>query len=364
MFRHRKIQNPDANRVWENTIKKSISSENTRKAAEKIGHMASRDMIDFSGIDKSEIDVLFVKYRDGTPMLKGMKDLFPEAEAVYLKTERYGSNNEKVSIRPLGDYDFSKYRNKIAWFVDPIMARGTTALECLRKIKGEVQSKQFLISNIVSNIKGISNIQALITDFNGQGYLNYAYKSTNLDEENGFLKDGLQRIPDFGDKAFGTLGGDYSIDDLRKREERKWHRQDQVGEIERTKSVILYILQIREKNKLDRDLQWPTLKWIKWATRWLKVYKKFDIRTEDKTLEDTINELVEEEDFLEVRKVPYKSGWAHLHSISEDGVEYSSKVIVPLLANAEWTQEMLKDSNYFLKKSPDELRKSIRKEMD
>ena len=31
---------------------------------------------------------------------------------------------------------------------------------------------------------------------------------------NGYMKDGLQLTPDFGDKVFGTLGADYSIYDI------------------------------------------------------------------------------------------------------------------------------------------------------
>jgi len=64
MFNHRKIRNDAANDEW-NTIKKTISSTDAYNAAIHIGELSAVDMLEFSGLNKHEINKVYVKHRDG-----------------------------------------------------------------------------------------------------------------------------------------------------------------------------------------------------------------------------------------------------------------------------------------------------------
>lgn len=356
MFSYHVLQSEEAKNAWK-TIRDTISPEEAQQASEKIGRLASEDMLDFSTIDKSEVDALFVKYRDGVYMVNGMKEIFPSAEAVYLITERYGSRNQNVSVEPFNGYDFGEYNRETAWFVDPVVARGTTVNESIRFLRKRVPSERLLLSNIVANIKGIKNIQTKITSFDKDGYMNYAYQSTKLNEKTGFLEDGLRWIPDYGDKVEGTWGEDFPLKESQNRFRNIWYT-DEVGKIERTRATLLYVLQAREAHKTDRKLKWSTTNWIRMALIWLKVYRNLDIETSEKAVARLLKEL-QESGFITPEKRVWKDRFAYTYSITDEGAEYSTSILVPVMAEEGWTHQIEKDLDHLCHLTPHKLKLQV-----
>lgn len=135
MFTHRKIESPKVDHVWRK-LKITINPEIAYKAAEVLGQCAAEDMLNFAKIDESYVKKIYVKYRDGLPMAVGIKKIIPKSDIIYITTQRFGSGNQDVDITiPLETRTRQADFDQIAWFADPINARGTTAVGGTKEVK-------------------------------------------------------------------------------------------------------------------------------------------------------------------------------------------------------------------------------------
>ena len=277
MFKKRRIINQTVHEEW-NNLKKTISPEVAYNAAEVIGEYSAADMLDFASLRKSDIDRIFVKYRDGLPTASGMRRILPGVDVIYIATERYGSHNSKVRISPLdGETIEGRCKNYVTWLADPINARGTTVIEVLRYLRKSIPFETALLSHVVANQIGIGAVQTLITDFQADSYMNYAFLSKKINQENGYLQDALEIIPDFGDKVFGTIGADYPLYQMQK--DLKDLLGTKVGEIEKLRGIIVYLLQRHRSDEYcaDRKVIWSTRRWIKETILWYLALRNIQI---------------------------------------------------------------------------------------
>ncbi len=306
------------------------------KAAEAIGEHSAIDMLDFSSLNKSDIDTIYVKDRDGTPMAAGIKKILPNADVIFLHTERTGFAKDKVNITPLDSKNIKLDENSIRWFADPINARGTTSIEVLRYFYDIMPFDLALLSHIVANVHGINNIQTLITDFNMSSFMNYAFLSNKLNMDSGFLEDALEITPDFGDKVFGTIGRDYS--DNQMLENLKILLDTHAGEVEKLRGFILLLLYGKDIYTSDKDVGWATGKWIKESILWYMKNRHIKINLKINPNFDIILKELEERGFIKHDEYPWEFGKskfkAYDYYLTEEGTNITHKWSEPLIVDS------------------------------
>ena len=363
MFNHRKVLNSNANEVW-TKLKKTVSKEVAYKATEVIGEYTAIDMLDFASLNKSNVDRIYVKYRDGLPMASGMKKILPKADIIYLNTERKGYHNDKVEISPLDtkreeEIEDNNNNNKIMWFADPINARGTTTLEVIRYLHEYIPFEVGLLSHVVANRIGIDTVQTQMSDFNIDAYMNYAFLSKKINQQNGYLEDALEIIPDLGDKVFGTIGADYPISQMQ--EDINCLLGTKVGDIEILKGIIIYLLQKRESDDYiaDRKVKWATREWIKKAVEWYTKFREIEINIDIGQHFNLIFDDLEDRGFIKYLKYPYKDSFARHYYITEEGVDLSSKAYLPILFKLGIPDQISKDFDFIVHVSANDIHEQI-----
>ena len=357
MFSHRAIESPEAKILWDK-LKRTISRDKAFHATTVIGELAAEDMLDFSGLTPNNIDRIYVKFRDGAPMASGIKKKLPNVDIQYIVSQlKQGANN------PLTFWDeYDGYSNDIIWFADPVNATGGTAIKSLKFLRDHFLFDTALVSHVVANNVGIKNMQTTLEDFKTTSYMNYAYLSTKLNLKTGYLEDGLELIPDFGDKVLGTLGTDYSIYDIQ--DDILRLKDTQAGKVESLKGIILYLIQRGDSTdyRSDRSSAWITQNWLYNALIWY--YKMRDLPIEliewDK-MQVILRDLLER-DFLEIEDRPWKKGNAKVYHLTDDGVIYSSQVYIPVISTYGITGKILKDFDFLIKLRPDEIENNVRDE--
>lgn len=361
MFTHRKLLNPIVNEEWDR-LKKTISKDVAYKAAEVLGEYVAIDMLDFANLSKSNINKIYVKYRDGLPMASGMKKMLSNADVIYVTSKRVGNNNDKVEISLL-DAESIEGANfdegSITWLADPINARGTTAIGTMRYLRKYLPFDLVLFSHIVANTTGVKTVQTQITDVNIDSYMNYAFLSKKIDQNTGFLKDALDVIPDFGDKVFGTVGADYSIYQMQ--EDIRRLLKTKAGDIEVLKGVIIYLLQRRENDdyKADRLVRWSTRSWLKEAIIWYIELRDLQIGINIKKHFDFIIDDLVKRGFLDYKKYPYKNSYALNYYVTEEGVNVSSASYLPILDELRIIEIIKKDFDHLVHLPANEIHKQV-----
>jgi hypothetical protein len=298
-----------------------------------------------------------VKLRDGLPMAAGMRKALPHVDIRYIVSKEKQVNDiNHVPISFLDGYD--NYSNETVWFADPINATGHTAIESLRYVRNHFKFDTALISHVAANVMGIRNVQMTMDDFSVRGYMNYAYLSTRLDEK-GYLADGLELIPDFGDKTFGTLGSDFSIYDIQDGVKRLIGTG--VGDVETLKGTILYIVQLagREEYKADRTASWITRNWISAALQWYWNIGELRLRKSDDEQVFTLIDDLLSRGFLKTEPVPWKNGVANVYSLTEEGFQYVSKVYIPVISSHDIPPRIQKDFDFLIHLRPMEILHNI-----
>lgn len=363
VFKHRKIKDNITDKEWSN-IKNSIRKEVVYKAAETIGERSAIDMLDFSDISISDIDTVYVKHRDGKPMALGMKKILPNANIIYIHTEREGLKNENVFIPTLKNSQISE--NKVKWFADPINARGTTTIEVMRHLNNLVPFEVALISHIAANELGIKSVGSQLTDFNMTGYMNYAFLSKKLNQESGFLEDALKYVRDFGDKLEGTYDKDYKIKYMI--EDLKNLLGTSAGDEEILKSIILLLMYGKDIYKNEKvDL--ASRSWLKSAIKWygrnrglkinINIDKKVDVfyTIPDKILGDLVKDgfVIQEKTSKKYGKNERKVNNFYL---TEEGSELTHLVFIPFLEHAGILRIILRDLDYVVHRNPLQLNKN------
>jgi uracil phosphoribosyltransferase len=360
MFTHRKALNPAVDEEW-TKLKKTISKNIAHKATEVIGEYTATDMLDFANLNKFDVNKIYVKHRDGLPMASGMKKMLPNADVIYVNTERTGSSNDKVEISLLDaeTIEINYDENDITWFADPINARGTTTIEVLRYLHKYIPFEVALFSHVVANRIGIGTVQTQITDFNIDSYMNYAFLSKKINQATGFLEDALEVIPDFGDKVFGTVGADYPVYQMQ--EDIRRLLGTKAGDIEILKGIVIYILQRRgiDEYNADRGVRWATRSWIKEAIVWYMELRDVRIGVDLKQHFDFIMDDLEERYFITYKKYPYKDGYARSYSVTEDGVDTSAAAYLPILSELGLINIIRKDFDYLVHLSANDIHKQI-----
>ncbi len=361
MFTHRKVLNQIVDEEW-TRLKKTISKDAAYKAAEVIGEYTVTDMLDFASLNKFDINRIYVKYRDGLPMASGMKKMLPNADVIYINTERTGNNNDKAEISPLdaetiGELNYDE--NSITWFADPINARGTTTIEVLRYLHEFTPFEVALLSHVVANRIGIGTVQTLITDFNIDSYMNYAFLSKKINPSTGFLEDALEVIPDFGDKVFGTVGADYPVCQMR--DDLRCLVGTKVGGIEILKGTIIYMLQRRKSDEYnaDRRVKWATRPWIKETVIWYIKLRDLRIDVDIEQHFDFIMDDLESRGFIKYDKYVFKDSYARHYSVTEDGVNMSSAAYLPILSELGIPKIISKDFDYLVHIPAHEIHKQV-----
>ncbi|MDD2665585.1 MAG: uracil phosphoribosyltransferase [Methanocellales archaeon] len=363
MFAHRKLLNPVADEEYTN-IQKTISKDVAYKAAEVLGEYTATDMLDFATLSKPDISRIYVKYRDGLPMASGMKKMLPNADVIYVTSERTGNNNNNVEISLLDTESIEGTNfdeSSIMWLADPINARGNTAIKTMRYLRNYFPFDLVLFSHIVANTIGVKTVQTQVTDFNIDGYMNYTFLSKKINQATGFLKDALEVIPDFGDKVFGTVGADYPVYQMQKDIRRLL--KTKAGDIEVLKGVIIYLLQRRENEdyKVDRRVVWATRLWIKEAIIWYKKLRDLQINIDIEQHFDFIIDDLVNRGFLGYKKYPYKDTYAYHYYVTEEGVNISSASYLPILDELKILRIINKDFDYLVHIPANEIRKQVHK---
>jgi uracil phosphoribosyltransferase len=328
MFTHRQIESDSAQASW-NDLKHTVSREKAFQATQIVGEIAASDMLEFSGKNPEDIDRIYVKLRDGMPMASGMRKAMPHVDVRYIVSKEKQSSD--LNYVPISFYDgYDGYSNETIWFADPINATGHTVVESLRYVKSHFKFDTALISHIAANTVGIRNVQTTLEDFRTRGFMNYAYLSNKLDEK-GYLADGLELIPDFGDKIFGTLGSDFSIFDIREGIRRL--SGTGVGDTEVLKGTILYILQLagREDYAADRTASWITKNWIIAVIQWYLAFCDVSLKKYDEEQVFTLIDDLYFRDFLKAEPRVWKNDTVYVYSLTQDGFNYASKVYLPII---------------------------------
>jgi hypothetical protein len=207
----------------------------------------------------------------------------------------------------------------------------------------------------VANHTGIGAVQTLITDFRTDSYMNYAFLSKKINQENGYLQDALEIIPDFGDKVFGTIGADYSFHQMQK--DLRNLQGTRAGEIEMLKGIIVYLLQRHGSGKYgaDRKVTWSTKRWIRETIFWYIALRDMQINPNVMQHFDFIMNDLEERGFIRYKKYPYKNRNAHVYYARDDGVNISSAVYLPILDELGICRMILKDFDFLVHLLPQEI---------
>jgi len=364
MFSHRKMLNSTIEGEW-SKIKKTISPEIAYKAAEVIGSYAAEDMLEFGALNKSEVDRIYVKYRDGLPMASGMKKILPGVDVIYMSTERCGYHNNEVEISPLDAETIEHDENTITWFADPVNARGTTTIGVLRYLRNFIPFEVALLSHVVANRMGIAAVQTQITDFHTDGYMNYGFLSKKINQTTGFLEDALEVIPDFGDKVFGTIGADYPV--YLMQESIRNILGTKAGDAELLKGIIMFLLQRHGSDEYtpDRKVKWATRRWIKetilWYVKLRDVRINIDIEQHFTTIMD---ELEKERHAIKYKKIAYQSSYARDYYITDAGVKVSSATYLPILSELGISKIILKDFDFLVHISADDIHRQVHRYID
>lgn len=349
MLTHHLIESDVAKRSW-NTLQRTISRESAFQATETIGELAAQDMLEFSGKSSKEINRIYVKLRDGAPMASGMKKALPHVDVRYIVSQEKQENEaQRIPISFWEGYD--GYSSEIVWFADPFNATGHTTVESLRYVRRHFTFDTALVSHIAANIIGIREVQTTLKDFAAEGFMNYAYLSKELDEK-GYMKDGSELIPDVGDKLFGTLGSDYSIYDIQARLRKLMNTG--VGDVEVLKGTILHMIQIAKRGEYatDRNASWVTKDWITAALHWYCATEEFPFgKVTDQQASVLIDDL-HSRAFLTIESRPWKRGFAHIYSLTEDGVKYSSRVYIPILSSLDILKKLYKHFDFLIHLPP------------
>lgn len=356
-FAHKAIASPNVRLHWEK-LKKTVSKEKAYQATVAIGELAAEDMLDFSGKTPSEIDRIYVKLRDGMPMAAGIKRKLPHVDIRYIVSQlKQGSGLNHPPIFFWDGYD--GYSNENLWFADPINATGYTAIESLRFVRWHFEFSTALISHVVANIQGIKRMQTTLEDFSVDGFMNYAYLSTRMNRFTGYLTDGLELIPDFGDKVGGTLGEDYSIYEIQK--DLRMLIGTELGKVELMKGTILHLIQIANADiyPTDRRASWITKNWVSAALRWYCEVGELPFKNMEWEQTSTLIDDLCKRDFLLIEKRPWKRGFAYVYSLTEDGVNYASKVYLPVLHELGIPQKLQKHFDFLIHLLPREIEKTI-----
>ena len=345
MFDHRKISNPTIEGEW-SKLKKTISPDIAYKAAEVIGCYAAEDMLEFAALNKSDVDRVYVKFRDGPPMAAGIKKALPHVDIRYIiSREKQQGLADPVQISFWDPWD--GYSNDIAWFADPMNATGNTAFKSMRFLYEHFRFDTILFSHIAANKVGIGKIQTEITDFKMDSYMNYAFLSTKLDPKTNYMRDGLELTRDFGDKLYGTLGEDYPLrqihDDIKKL------LGTGVGDVEVIlKGALLYLLQLIKGSECrgDRRVPWATEKWITCALMWYKVIRSLPFKLDrEEQIILLLNDLVDR-GFLKTEDRPWNKGLATIYSLTEKGLQFTSSIYLPILNEQRIAGRLQKDFEF------------------
>jgi uracil phosphoribosyltransferase len=345
-----------AKRNWD-TIRRTVSREKAFQATEAIGVLAADDMLELSRKSPMEIDRIYVKLRDGMPMASGMKKALPHVDVRYIVSQEKQLDNPQR--QPVSFWDgYDGYTSETVWFADPINATGHTTVESLMYVRKHFKFSTALISHIAANTSGISNVQTTIDGFAMQGFMNYAYLSTKLDSM-GYLEDGLELIPDFGDKLFGTLGSDFSLHDIQDRLKRM--QGTGVGDVEVLKGTILHVVQAagREEYAADRSAKWITRNWITATLQWLCAVGELPLSPFTEEQVCTLIDDLHSRDFLKMEKRPWKDGFAYVYSLTDDGVKYTSCVYIPVLVDLGIVPKIQKHSDFLVHLTHTEIKKNI-----
>jgi len=355
MFSHRTIASPDAGMHW-NKLKTTVSKEKSYQATVAIGELVAEDMMDFAGLTPRNIDRVYVKFRDGTPMAAGIKKRLPHVDVQYIVSQL--KQGEHVPISFWGGYD--GYSNETIWFADPINATGSTAIESLRYLREHFLYDTALLSHVVANIQGIKGVQTTLEDFYTNGFMNYAYLSTRMHPTTGYLMDGLELTPDLGDKVFGTIGEDYSIYDIQKDIMRLMGTQ--AGKVELLKGTILHLIQLGNSTRYlsDRSASWITENWIYSALRWY--YEVEDVPLDiigQEQIITVINDLLWR-DFLHIERRPWSNSYANVYTLTDDGVNYTSRVYLPIMNESRILNKIGKNFDFLIHLRPKEIEETIK----
>jgi uracil phosphoribosyltransferase len=359
VFTHRSIDSDVARHCWDE-LKHTVSKEKAFQATEIIGELAANDMLEFSGKSREEIDRIYVKLRDGMPMASGMRKALPYVDVRYIVSKE--KQQDDINHVPISFYDgYDGYSNETVWFADPINATGHTAVESLRYVRAHFEFQTALVSHVAANVSGIRNLQTAIDDFSARGFMNYAYLSKKLDGK-GYLADGLELIPDFGDKIFGTLGSDFSIYDIQEGIMRL--AGTGVGDVETLKGTILHIIQLagKEEYAADRTASWITRNWINAALQWCWAVGEVHFKKSNEEQVFTLIEDLHSCGFLKTEPRPWKNDIAYVYSLTEDGFKYASRVYIPVLATYDISRGIQKHFDFLIHLRPAEILQNVKDE--
>jgi uracil phosphoribosyltransferase len=356
MFIHRRIDSPVAEKNWD-LLKRTISKEKVFQATEAIGELAAYDMLELAKKNDDDVDRIYVKLRDGMPMALGMKKALPHVDVQYVVSQEkqlYKANRVPISF--YGGYD--GYSSDTVWFVDPINATGHTAIESLRFVRQYFRFKTALLSHVAANSLGIKNVQTSIVDFSIKGFMNYAHLSNKLDAE-GYLSDGLELIPDYGDKLFGTLGADYSVYDIQKGFRKLLNTG--VGDAEILKGTILHLVQLSGKEEFatDRRASWITRDWLAASLKWCCAVEEFPFEDVDYEQVYTLIEDLSSRDFLRIEKRVWHKRVVDVFSLTQEGVKYAASVYLPILYDYGIPKKLQKHFSFLIFLRPSQIQENI-----
>ncbi len=233
----------------------------------KVGEHLGAALLENEESLSSEQPTLYYKLRDSRYVWHGLRKAIPDAVGYGIYTRREGAGNADVHI----DGSFHKTAGgSFLGFLDPMLARGTTALAVSERITGIYRKRvsSYATLHCFAAEEGISYLQSKISDFCKDYLLIVGRRGFRVDDS-GYM-GAIRREMDWGDVQDGTYFYEYPAE---KEVEIVLEELATSFGMDILMATILLLLRVHEQHLTvlhPRDPALPTDGWLHTVLRLLK----------------------------------------------------------------------------------------------
>ncbi len=141
--------------------------------------------------------VLATILRAGVPMHQGFLNVFDKADNAFIAAYRKYDKNEDYEIR-IEYYSAAKIDGRVLILVDPMLATGTSMVQCLEGLlHGEMKPKKLHLVSIIASAEGVDYVKKKLSKYDATLWVG------SIDDEltaKAYIVPGLG---DAGDLAYG-----------------------------------------------------------------------------------------------------------------------------------------------------------------
>lgn len=141
--------------------------------------------------------VLATILRAGVPMHQGFLNIFDKADNAFIAAYRKYDKNEDYEIR-IEYYSAAKIDGRVLILVDPMLATGTSMVQCLEGLlHGEMKPKKLHLVSIIASAEGVDYVKKKLSKYDATLWVG------SIDDEltaKAYIVPGLG---DAGDLAYG-----------------------------------------------------------------------------------------------------------------------------------------------------------------